>query len=48
MDSWKVVAVDEFNDLVAEYLFAIKDDAVLFYEDMTDKGYECVCFKVDV
>ena len=47
-DSWKVVAVDEHNDLVAEYLFAIKEDAVLFYEDMTNKGYECVCFRVDV
>ena len=32
----------------AEYLFAIKEDAVLFYEDMTNKGYECVCFRVNV
>ena len=47
-DSWKVVAVDEHNDLVAEYIFAIKEDAVLFYEDMTNKGYECVCFRVNV
>ena len=48
MDSWKVVAVDEHNDLVAEYIFAIKEDAVMFYEDMTNKGYECVCFRVNV
>ena len=46
--SWKVVAVDEHNDLVAEYLFAIKEEALAFYDDMLNKGYETVCFQVEV
>ncbi len=48
MNSWKVIAVDEHNDLVAEYIFAIKEDAVMFYEDMRNKGYETVCFYMEV
>jgi len=46
LDSWKVIAVDKHNNLIAEYLFAIKEEALAFYNDMINKDYETVCFKV--
>ena len=47
-NSWKVIAVDKHNILVAEYLFAIEEEALAFYADMLNKDYETVCFKVEV
>ena len=46
--SWKVIAVDKHNNLVAEYVFAIEEEALAFYTDMLNKDYETVCFKVEI
>ncbi len=45
--SWKVIATMS-QTLMAEYLFAIEEEARAFKQDMLNNGYEAVMFKVDI
>lgn len=45
-NGWKVYA-HENDKLLAEYLFAVKDDAEKFEEDMKSKGYETKLLRVE-
>lgn len=48
IEAFKVIAVGESYEVVANYVFAFQEEADMFYKDMTSKGYDCICFKVDV
>lgn len=45
MDSWKVIAVNNHSDLVAEYIFKYEDEARRFHKGMLAHGHESVCFR---
>lgn len=45
--SWKVIATMS-TTLLAEYIFAIEEEAQIFKKSMLKEGYEVVMFKVNI
>lgn len=45
--SWKVIATMS-TTLMADYIFAIEEEARAFKRDMINQGYEAVMFKVNI
>lgn len=45
--AYKVIAT-EHTKLVAEYLFAVKEEADSFYYKMLSDGYEVVLFEIKI
>lgn len=43
--AWKVVAINNKKEIVAEYLYKEEENAREFYESIKDK-YQASCFKV--
>lgn len=45
--SWKVIATMS-TTLMADYLFAVEDEARAFKQDMINSGYEAVMYEVKI
>ena len=46
--SWKVVGIDDNNQIVAEYVSAIEQQAQIFCRGLIDQGYNAICFQVEI
>tara|TARA_B100001093_G_scaffold380474_1_gene365904 strand:- start:4650 stop:4802 length:153 start_codon:yes stop_codon:yes gene_type:complete len=45
--AYKVIATEQ-SKLVAEYIFAVKEEADTFYYKMLSDGYEVVVFEIKI